>query len=341
MSMGDAALQAQLISVLEINQIAICCEMAVSVALLYDHLLTLSSEIELFWHRPTRALSGTAIFMLNRLVSVGLAIMVHVDSDLPHYTYASCKYPGIVLVSLQMLAYALWAVVSAIRVHALTRGFWPLSLLTLALALVPLVADMWLLSTITWSIVNIGFLAACGESSPISVRLNTICVMASDLIVLIVTLYYVSPRPWVRAVSPSGSLSRVLLRNGTVYFCVLAIVNLLEIILYVTSTTNFVNLFVAPISTIVISRFLLDIRAAAYRTDSTTEPTLNDLTVGGPFSSPSQGMWHSILFDMNTDDYSDGALSLSTDDLSLCADTEEVEMKTLKTISRPARAHVS
>lgn len=75
---------------------------------------------------------------------------------------SSCKYPGILLVSLEMLAYALWAgtsitsswtvvthavcahsaAVSTIRVHALTKGFWPLSLLTLALALVPLGADM-------------------------------------------------------------------------------------------------------------------------------------------------------------------------------------------------------
>ena len=59
-----------------------------AVALLYDHLLTLSSEIELFWHWPAKALGGTAIFMLNRLVGVCLAILVHVDSDLPHYTYA-------------------------------------------------------------------------------------------------------------------------------------------------------------------------------------------------------------------------------------------------------------
>lgn len=58
------------------------------VALLYDHLLTLDSEIELFWHRPARALGGTAIFILNRLTGVGLAILVHVDSDLPRYTNA-------------------------------------------------------------------------------------------------------------------------------------------------------------------------------------------------------------------------------------------------------------
>ena len=32
--------------------------------------------------------------------------------------------------------------VSAIRVHALTQGLWPLSLLTLALALVPMVVNL-------------------------------------------------------------------------------------------------------------------------------------------------------------------------------------------------------
>lgn len=40
------------------------------------------------------------------------------------------------------------------------------------------------------------------------------CSMASDFIVLMVTLYCVFPRPWSRIVLPSGSLSRVLLTNG-------------------------------------------------------------------------------------------------------------------------------
>ena len=62
--------------------------LSASVALLYDHLVTLRSEIDLFWHRPAKALGGTAIFMLNPLVGVSLAILVHVDGDLPHYTYA-------------------------------------------------------------------------------------------------------------------------------------------------------------------------------------------------------------------------------------------------------------
>ena len=56
--------------------------------MIYDHLLTLGREIELFWHRPARALGGTTIFLLNRVVGVGLAILESVNSDLPYYTYA-------------------------------------------------------------------------------------------------------------------------------------------------------------------------------------------------------------------------------------------------------------
>ncbi|KAH9925807.1 uncharacterized protein B0H18DRAFT_368379 [Fomitopsis serialis] len=199
--------------------------MAVCVILVYDYMLTFGREVELFWHRPSRALGGTVIFMLNRVVGVGLAILGNVNTDLSRYTYASCKYTILVEISITLLAYAIWAAVSAIRVHALTKRNWLLSMPTLALALVPMVADMWLTSTITFSITPVGPLIICSESSPISVRLNTMLLiisrgssLASDLIVLLVTLYYVCPRPWLRATLPSRSLSRVLLRNGILYF---------------------------------------------------------------------------------------------------------------------------
>lgn len=83
-------------------------------------------------------------------------------------------------------------------------------------------------------------------------------------------------------------------------------------------TTNYVNLFVAPyvgqyapetyhlrfaassVSTIVISRFLLDIRAAAYRTDTTIDST-TDFSLSTPFVSSGQGMWRSINFEVKTD----------------------------------------
>ena len=51
-------------------------------------MLTFGREVELFWHRPSRALGGTVIFMLNRVVGVGLAILGNVNTDLSRYTYA-------------------------------------------------------------------------------------------------------------------------------------------------------------------------------------------------------------------------------------------------------------
>ena len=56
-------------------------------------------------------------------------------------------------------------------------------------------------------------------------------------------------------------------------------------------------------STIVISRFLLDIRAAAYRTEPTMEPTTNDFSLSSSFGTGTsgQGMWHTINFDVKSD----------------------------------------
>ncbi|KZT70565.1 hypothetical protein DAEQUDRAFT_174037 [Daedalea quercina L-15889] len=142
MSTASAGLEQELASILQTNFISTCCVVAVSSMLLYDYILTFSSEVELFWHRPTKALSGTVIFMLNRVVALGLLILGNVDTDLTQYTYGSCKYVGLADVSIELLAYALWAAVSAIRVHALTKRNWLLSIFTLALALVPMAMDM-------------------------------------------------------------------------------------------------------------------------------------------------------------------------------------------------------
>ncbi|KZT70566.1 hypothetical protein DAEQUDRAFT_174026 [Daedalea quercina L-15889] len=159
--------------------------------------------------------------------------------------------------------------------------------------------------------------------------------MSSDLVVLLVTLYYVSPRPWVRARLSSRSISRVLLRNGILYFCVLAILNALEIILYLTSTTDYVNIFIAPTSTVVIARFLLNIREAAYAPDTTFKSTnSHDLSISTQSESDSgTGMWQSLDFTTKANDYSQGTLSSGTDvgsyDRYLYADDAEFEMYTL------------
>ncbi|KAH9829872.1 uncharacterized protein C8Q71DRAFT_391799 [Rhodofomes roseus] len=171
--MSDPTLEQELASILQSNFTAICCQTVICGILLYDYILTFGKEVELVWQRPTRALGGTVIFFLNRVVAVGMIILGNLNTDLARYTYASCNYSVIFDVAITLLAYAVWAAVSAIRVHALTRRYWPLTLLTLALALLPPAVDIWLSSTMTFSIAPLGPLVLCMESSPVSTQLNT------------------------------------------------------------------------------------------------------------------------------------------------------------------------
>ncbi|KAH9925792.1 uncharacterized protein B0H18DRAFT_1119288 [Fomitopsis serialis] len=301
---SDEALEQELASILQSNFIGICCEMAVCVILVYDYMLTFGREVELFWHRPTRALGGTVIFMLNRVVAVGLAILGNIDTDLSRYTYASCKYTILVEVTITLLAYAVWGAVSAIRVHALTKRNWLLSMPTLALALVPMVADM-----------PVALASASQE-------------------------WYAQPP---RRIAAGDYLLPLLTRNPlflTGHLSVLAFINALEIILYLTSTTDYVNLFIAPISTIVISRFLLDIREAAYTSDTTFETTTSDLSISTPSGSAYKSrMWQSLDFATQTyAERSQGAMTSTTDvgshDRHLYADVQEFEMGNLATDPR-------
>ncbi|TFY62227.1 hypothetical protein EVJ58_g3998 [Rhodofomes roseus] len=129
--------------------------------------------------------------------------------------------------------------------------------------------------------------------------LSRSCSLASDLIVLIVTLYYVWPRSSAaRSLLSKGSISHALLKNGISYFAVLGLINALEIILYLTTDENFVNVFLSPASTLVVARFLLEIRAAVYRPNSAlgTETLGTDTELTSTDGGAESRMWQSLEF---------------------------------------------
>lgn len=88
-----------------------------------------------------------------------------------------------------------------------------------------------------------------------------ICVIAADLLVLAVTLYetYATVRA-ASSIRRTKSASTVLLTNGALYFVVLLMLNVLQAAIQVTEYTSYSTYFTAPISSILISRLLLDLR---------------------------------------------------------------------------------
>ncbi|KZT08754.1 uncharacterized protein LAESUDRAFT_723684 [Laetiporus sulphureus 93-53] len=69
----------------------------------------------------------------------------------------------------------------------------------------------------------------------------------------------------VRKLRFKGSIATVLMRDGTLYFMALLLLNILQIVIKIRyensqNTADYVVLFLPPISSILISRFILNLR---------------------------------------------------------------------------------
>ncbi|KAH9829878.1 uncharacterized protein C8Q71DRAFT_392203 [Rhodofomes roseus] len=169
----DSIQEQQLALILQSSFRARYCNVAVSL-ILYDFALTLPKEVSLFWRAPSKALSGTIIFAINRLIAVGLLVTGNASMDRTS-TYASFRTSTLVQIPFILGSILVWAVISGIRVHALAGRSWILTLLTVLLAFVPLATNTYLVTTNTFTVYKVGWLVVCHESSPIPRERDEIC----------------------------------------------------------------------------------------------------------------------------------------------------------------------
>ncbi|KAI8992795.1 hypothetical protein BD414DRAFT_482238 [Trametes punicea] len=90
----------------------------------------------------------------------------------------------------------------------------------------------------------------------------------SDIIVVVVTWQKTFKINWMSRDTPHGSkLHHVMFESGTVYFIILLCLNVLLILLNVFSLTNlssigYITIFIDPITSVLISHFILNLRSA-------------------------------------------------------------------------------
>ncbi|KAI0353966.1 hypothetical protein OH77DRAFT_1591012, partial [Trametes cingulata] len=107
----------------------------------------------------------------------------------------------------------------------------------------------------------------CGVSSTLSqsaYRLLAtgarVSAVASDLLVLSVTIYQTHKAYRSQSWDTRPSLSVILLRDGTIYFAVLFIFNVCDIIFLQLAVNGALADFVTVLSVVLVTRFLLDLR---------------------------------------------------------------------------------
>jgi len=268
---------------------------AATTLIVYELILTLGDEIRLVWGRKN---PSAILFFLNKFILLGLAVA----SALPMTTLMSCEGTSVLYDIVAISNMSVCAVVAAIRVHVVSGKKWCMSALVLLLGLVPVGTNLFLDSKTTYGIMTISLLApnTCIEYygfsnavymkskyftpihllslEPMHISLDLfttrIFAIVSDVAVLAVTWYYTYDAGQIMSHligRNSSTLAGLLLQDGTLYFVALVLLNVADIIFSTTGGgvgdgVDSLNAFIFPMSAILISRFLLHIREAAYHT---------------------------------------------------------------------------
>ncbi|KAH9889400.1 hypothetical protein C8Q73DRAFT_707436 [Cubamyces lactineus] len=246
----------------------------------FEYVITLDREVRLVWGR--KVTGATVLFVLNRYW-LFLEYITQVVTTFP-ISEKSCNVVGYMAIVGNAGPPFVWAAFSALRGYALSgRRFWvALAILLFYVPhitltciyytrLVPALAPppfncllashiaedtwiQWVLSILT------ALITALKYCYSFTIASRT-CLIVGDLIVLAVT--WQSTFNIARAARMARmrvSLTYSLLTDGTLYFVCLLILNVVNIVVNVVDNTSAVSAFQDPITSILVSRFLLNLR---------------------------------------------------------------------------------
>ncbi|KAH9917156.1 EAP30/Vps36 family-domain-containing protein [Epithele typhae] len=275
--MSDSDEIQQLVTATGLFRIANYSEVAALTLIAYDHFLTFSGELQFVWGR--RFSGATVVFALNRYVNLAGKVVLPISTMYwPNQTDETCAAPIILVIVLTVVAYWIAAVFSALRIYAVWDKNWRLLVLVLLLAMAVPVTNMYHYIRST-PVAGGPPLNGCGENVDLSdeqfEQLSMIThgfAIATDLLVVVLTwLKTYEIRRLSYRLHFKTSLSTLLLRDGTLYFGILLILNVIDIILNSNeSLYNPLPPFIEAVTCILISRFMLNLRQTAQEMDEGT-----------------------------------------------------------------------
>ncbi|KAH9888970.1 hypothetical protein C8Q73DRAFT_655086, partial [Cubamyces lactineus] len=267
----DAAAAAQEVLLYQAAQTNIFWTSSAMALLAYDYLLTLRHEVRFVWSR--KFTGATVLFLLNRYIII-LLYLVDIITLFPIISKVSaCPGTGRFITVLEVLPYIVWAAFSSLRAYALSSRNLPIGLLIFVLSLVPAGVNAYFFST--FSFVELPSPSNCTALSDITAQLMTIVsrasLMAADALVIGVTwasTYRIGKAS--RDARLGFSFGTLLLRDGE-HLEVLVAMNIVHMTLNTVKPNDFVQqasyvtVLENPITSILVSRFILNLRAIDHR----------------------------------------------------------------------------
>jgi len=242
---------------------------------IYEYCVTLSSEVEFIWkHKLTT--STSIMFFLNRYNTLFCVLLASATAVVPT-TNAICKFYQAVGDVSGLISFVVWAIFSGLRVYSMDRRKKALAMLAFGLGMVPFCTNLYpyIMQAV---LATTSFEGQCTSPwtlpqmwTDILEPATRVSLMLGDAIVLYATLSSnYSLRSRLGSSQVKSSLCSLLVRNGTFYFASLLILNCMQLAFWITNTFQFFSDITLPISSIIISRFILDLREIYF---SSTRPS--------------------------------------------------------------------
>lgn len=249
----------------------------------YDYVITFDREVSNVWRRKFTAAS--ALFYVNRylsIVSAALVIFMNSITEQQTCSIAGRIYQGCIVALLMV-----FALFSALRVYVLWNKNILLLCLILALDMVPVATNLSLYIVVTLVAIGPPY-SECITSDPRPIeldlkltRLTRACVIAADaLVIVLIWIKTFTLHRQARQLRMKTSLATLFLRDGTLYFIVLLVVNTSHFIVYEITRLPYISIFLTSTTAVLISRFVMNLRQA------TDERSCGDSGALDQFSMP-------------------------------------------------------
>ncbi|OSD07814.1 hypothetical protein PYCCODRAFT_1430008, partial [Trametes coccinea BRFM310] len=257
---------------------------------IWDYLATLDREIEYVWGQ--RLSAASILFVVNRYVNLLITVLELVEQA-PFQTPKSCPPVVRILQSLLIFSTFIVAAFATLRVYAVWSRNWRPALPVFLLALMTPVANLYMDITGT-PIPAPRPSVGCAIQTNIAPNVYSQIVIAErttttayDALVLIFTFIKTSQaRRAAMSLSRRPSLVALILRDGTMYFLLLVVMNIAQIVVAAEFPgNNFVAFFISPLTSILISRFLLNLREVAQEPEQTYQDTTDTAIISTRFPS--------------------------------------------------------
>ncbi|KAJ2991220.1 hypothetical protein NUW54_g8256 [Trametes sanguinea] len=271
------------------------CDIAAFALIFFEYIITIDREIASIWNRKLTGATVLFIFKqvsrtievsaIHRWPAVSLGREVAIcpaelsTKHLLRSRLCSCKVVNILAMMFELLPYFVWLSFSTLRVYAISRQNWRIALLVAVPGCMPLASNIYLytqgstanyplpigcvwLNSIPANIDN----RSAKPATAVLIATRTSAIL-TDVLVLITTWWqtYSLRRLAVQA-NMQVSLATLLVRDGTIYFLVLLAMNTFHIAFSLTGRFTYTITFEEPLTTILISRFLLNLREASMST---------------------------------------------------------------------------